>query len=175
MRTFGCNCGISVLPETSPVKIVSIRRNQRIHIDKLQSSHASHRGGNDLAEVTLVDSKVSQTFVTAFARGLAVIEAFGPGHKSMTLAEVAARIGVDRAVTRRLLLTLVELGYATQTGRQFELTTGILKLGYSYLSAAGLGSILLAHLDELQQEIEETAAVHVLEGPDATVVARAEK
>ena len=156
------------------MKIVSIRRSQRIHIDKLQSSRASHRGDNDLAEVTLVDSKVSQTFVTAFARGLAVIEAFGPGHKSMTLAEVAARIGVDRAVTRRLLLTLVELGYATQTGRQFELTTGILKLGYSYLSAAGLGSILQPHLNELSHEIEETVSVSVLEGAEVTFIARAE-
>ena len=156
------------------MKIVSIRGSQRIHIDKLQSSRATHRGDDDLAEVTLVDSKVSQTFVTAFARGLAVIEAFGPGNKSMTLAEVAARIGVDRAVTRRLLLTLVELGYATQTGRQFELTTGILKLGYSYLSAAGLGSILQPHLDELSQEIEETVSVSVLEGAEVTFVARAE-
>ena len=121
-----------------------------------------------------MDSKVSQTFVTAFARGLAVIEAFGPDTKSMTLAEVAARIGVDRAVTRRLLLTLVELGYATQTGRQFELTTGILKLGYSYLSAAGLGSILQPYLDDLSQEIEETVSVSVLEGAEVTFVARAE-
>ena len=132
------------------------------------------RGDGDLAEVTFVDSKVSQTFVTAFARGLAVIEAFGPGHKSMTLAEVAARIGVDRAVTRRLLLTLVELGYATQTGRQFELTTQILKLGYSYLSAAGLGAILQPYLDELSHEIEETVSVSVLEGAEVMFVARAD-
>lgn len=121
-----------------------------------------------------MDTKVSQTFVTAFARGLAVIEAFGPDNKSMTLAEVAARIGVDRAVTRRLLLTLVELGYATQTGRQFELTTRVLRLGYSYLSAAGLGSILQPYLDDLSHEIEETVSVSVLEGAEVMFVARAD-
>jgi IclR family transcriptional regulator, pca regulon regulatory protein len=121
-----------------------------------------------------VDTKASQTFVTAFARGLGVIEAFGPDNKSMTLAEVAARIGVDRAVTRRLLLTLVELGYATQTGRQFELTTRVLKLGYSYLSAAGLGSILQPYLDDLSHEIEETVSVSVLEGAETIFVARAD-
>ena len=121
-----------------------------------------------------MDTKVSQTFVTAFARGVAVIEAFGPDSKSMTLAEVAARIGVDRAVTRRLLLTLVELGYATQTGRQFELTTRVLRLGFSYLAAAGLGSTLQPYLDDLSHEIEETVSVSVLEGAEVVFVARAE-
>jgi IclR family pca regulon transcriptional regulator len=162
------------LPKTRPVKIVNIARPAYLVRAIAKSPAQPIRGDGNLAEVTLVDSKVSQTFVTAFARGLAVIEAFGPGHKSMTLAEVAARIGVDRAVTRRLLLTLVELGYATQTGRQFELTTRILKLGYSYLSGAGLGSILQPYLDELSREIEETVSVSVLEGAEVMFVARAE-
>ena len=73
----------------------------------------------------------SQTFVTAFARGLSLIEAFGPETRRMTVAEAAQRIDLDRAVTRRLLRTLVDLGYATATGRQFELTSKTLKLGYS--------------------------------------------
>ena len=65
----------------------------------------------------------SRTFVTAFARGLSVIEAFGVDHKSLSVADTADRVGLDRAVTRRLLLTLVELGFARPNGRQFELTS----------------------------------------------------
>jgi hypothetical protein len=42
----------------------------------------------------------SRTFVTAFARGLAVIEVFGPENSAMTLAKVSERAGLDRAVAR---------------------------------------------------------------------------
>ena len=47
-------------------------------------------------------SSESRDLVTAFARGLAVIEALGPENRTRTVAEVAARTGVDRAVARRL-------------------------------------------------------------------------
>lgn len=117
----------------------------------------------------------SRTFVTGFARGLSVLEAFGPGHKSMSVAEVAERTGLDRAVTRRLLLTLVELGFARADGRQFELTSKVLKLGYSFLAASALDATLKPYLDALSAEIGETVSVSVLEGSDAVIVARSER
>jgi IclR family pca regulon transcriptional regulator len=116
----------------------------------------------------------SQTFVTAFARGLSVIEAFGPDHGSMTVAEVAQRIGRDRAVTRRLLLTLTELGFARMNGKQFELTPKILRLGYSYLASVGLDTKLKPYLDELSRSIGETVSVSMLEGIEVIFVARSE-
>jgi IclR family transcriptional regulator, pca regulon regulatory protein len=100
----------------------------------------------------------SQTFVTAFARGLSVIEAFGP----------------DRAVTRRLLLTLTELGFARMNGKQFELTPKILRLGYSYLASVGLDTKLKPYLDELSRSIGETVSVSILEGAEVIFVARSE-
>lgn len=116
----------------------------------------------------------SQTFVTAFARGLSVIEAFGPGHSSMTVADVAQRIGRDRAVTRRLLLTLTQLGFARMNGKQFELTPRILRLGYSYLASVGLDTKLKPYLDDLSRSIGETVSVSVLEGAEVIFVARSE-
>src|SRR5262245_49636353 len=68
-----------------------------------------------------------------FGKGLAVIEAFGNGRPSMTIAEVAQLSGLDRASARRCLLTLVEAQFATVSGRYFELTPKILSLGHSYL------------------------------------------
>lgn len=117
----------------------------------------------------------SQTFVTGFARGLSVIEAFGPGRKSMTVAEVAQRTKLDRAVTRRLLLTLVELGVARMSGKQFELTSRVLRLGYSFLAATGLNATLQPYLDELSAEITETVSVSVLEGAEVIFIARSER
>src|SRR5215470_11708317 len=60
-------------------------------------------------------------FVRALAKGLAVIEAFDARSPSMTLSEVAKRTGLSRGTARRLLHTLVELGYAGFDGKYFGL------------------------------------------------------
>ena len=60
-------------------------------------------------------------FVQSFAKGLAVIEAFGADNAAMSLSEVARRTGLTRAAARRLLLTPGELGYAETDGRRFTL------------------------------------------------------
>ena len=119
-------------------------------------------------------ARQSQTFVTAFARGLGVIQAFGPEHRRMTVAEVAQRVGRDRAVTRRLLLTLAALGFAGTDGKHFELTPKILRLGYSFLASVGLDTTLKPHLDELSRDIQETVSASVLEGSEVIFVARSE-
>lgn len=116
----------------------------------------------------------SRTFVTGFARGLGVIEAFGSGHKSLSVAEAAQRTGLDRAVARRLLLTLVGLGYARLDGKQFQLTAKVLKLGYSFLAASALDT-LRSYLAELSAEIGEAVSVSVLDGNDVVFVGRSEQ
>jgi IclR family transcriptional regulator, pca regulon regulatory protein len=112
--------------------------------------------------------------VTAFARGLAVIEAFGLENRTMTVADVAARTGVDRAVARRLLLTLVELGFAHVHQRRFELTTRVLRLAYSFLSSAGIGASLQPYLDELARAVGETVSLAVLDEAEVVFVARSD-
>jgi IclR family pca regulon transcriptional regulator len=116
----------------------------------------------------------SRTFVTAFARGLAVIEAFGPDAPRQTLSQVAARAGVDRSVARRLLLTLVELGLAATDGKQFELTPRTLRLANAYLSSAGFDSAVQSYLSELSNKVGENASVTILDFPEVVNIARAE-
>ncbi len=125
--------------------------------------------------MTATADRHSRTFVTGFARGLSVIEAFGRGHHSLSVADVAERTGLDRAVTRRLLLTLVELGFASADGRRFELTSRVLKLGYSFLAASGFDATLRPYLDALSAEVGESVSVSVLEEADAVIVARSER
>lgn len=116
----------------------------------------------------------SRTFVEAFARGLGVIEAFGTESPRMSVTDVAVKAGVDRAVARRLLLTLVELGYMTFDGKQFELTSRILRLGFSFISSLDLGGTLQPYLDDLSRKVEETISVTVLEGVDVINIARSD-
>lgn len=115
----------------------------------------------------------SQSFVTAFARGLAVIEAFSGSEDALSLSEIAARAGVDRAVARRSLLTLIELGYATFDRKSFRLTSRILRLGYSYLSQSGMDGRLQPFVDGVSARIEESCSVSILDGLQTVGVAHA--
>src|SRR5918997_1170581 len=120
------------------------------------------------------DTPRSRSFVTAFARGLDVILAFGPGAAQLTLSEVAARAGLDRAVARRLLMTLVELGLASNDGRRFSLTPQVLRLAQAYLSSAGLYRRMQPALEALAHRIGESVSLNVLDWPDIVNVVRAE-
>jgi IclR family transcriptional regulator, pca regulon regulatory protein len=115
----------------------------------------------------------SQSFVTAFARGLTVIEAFSGSEDSLSLSEVASRAGIDRAVARRSLLTLIELGYATYDRKSYRLTSRILRLGYSYLSQSGMDGRLRPFVDSVSAEIGESCSVSVLDGLQTVSVAHA--
>ncbi|WP_407122191.1 IclR family transcriptional regulator C-terminal domain-containing protein [Bradyrhizobium sp. STM 3561] len=122
----------------------------------------------------IAEEKLNRNFVTAFARGLAVIQSFGAENRAMTLAQVAERTGMDRAVARRLLLTLVELGFARLHERRFELTTRVLRLAYSFLSSAGFGASLQPFLDQLARSIGETVSLAVLDEAEVVFVARSD-
>jgi IclR family pca regulon transcriptional regulator len=112
----------------------------------------------------------SQSFVTAFARGLKVIEVFAGGAEVLSLAEIAARSGVDRAVAR---LTLIELGYAVADKKSFRLTPRILRLGYAYLSQSGMDGRLQPFVDAVAASTGESCSVSVLDGLETVGVAHA--
>ncbi|GAB3677186.1 IclR family transcriptional regulator domain-containing protein [Salinisphaera aquimarina] len=111
-------------------------------------------------------------FVTALASGLEVIRAFDADHSSMTLSEVAARTGMNRAKARRFLLTLHGLGYLRRHNRHFELAPKTLQLGYAYLSANGYQSVIRQHLEHVTEVTGESSSMGVLDGADVIYVAR---
>lgn len=115
----------------------------------------------------------SSTFVESFARGLAVIEAFGPDNTELTLSEVAARTGVSRAAARRLLLTLCHLGYAVSTGKSFRLTPRIMRLGYSYLSGLSIAEIVEPYVVSVAEKSGESCSVCLLDDTEVVYIARA--
>jgi len=111
-------------------------------------------------------------FVQSLARGLAVIEAFGKERRSLSLTEAAASAGISRASARRLLHTLVRLGYAAFDGKRFDLRPRILNLGTAYFSAASTWEIAQPFLEELVRETRESCSASVLDGTEIVHVAR---
>jgi IclR family pca regulon transcriptional regulator len=111
-------------------------------------------------------------YVTSFARGLEVIRAFTRTRRSMTLSEVAERTGMNRAATRRFLLTLVREGYAETDGKKFQLLPKILDLGFSALASLGLTAVVQPILDELADAVQESCFAVILDGEFVVYVAR---
>src|SRR5262245_46771597 len=87
--------------------------------------------------------------IAGFAKGLKVIEAFDAGRPRLTITEVAAMTGLERATARRCLLTLVRDGYADFDGKFFRLTPKVLRLGYAYLSSTPLPRLVQPYLEQL--------------------------
>jgi IclR family transcriptional regulator, pca regulon regulatory protein len=85
---------------------------------------------------------------------------------------VSRATGLTRATARRLLLTLVRLGYVRQDGSRFSLRPRVLELGYSYLSALSLPELAQPHMEALVAEVNESSSIAVLDDTDIVYVVR---
>jgi IclR family pca regulon transcriptional regulator len=118
-------------------------------------------------------AKSDSDLMGGFAKGLSVLEAFGRERERLTIAEVSRLTGLDRATSRRCLLTLERLGYATHDGKNFALTVRVLSLGHAYLATTPLPEQLQPFLDRLAAAIEESCSCSVLDDTEIVYIARA--
>ncbi|WP_028726001.1 IclR family transcriptional regulator domain-containing protein [Paracoccus zeaxanthinifaciens] len=111
--------------------------------------------------------------VGSLVKGLTAIEAFSPEHPRMSITDMARATGFDRATARRLLLTLHDAGYADYDGKFFTLTARVLRLGMGALSAMPLPQIMQPWLDQLSDQVGQSASVSILDGTEIVYLARA--
>ena len=112
-------------------------------------------------------------YMTSLARGLMVIRAFTHREPNLSIADVARITGLPRAVARRCLYTLMQLGYVSSDGRAYFLRPKILALGYAYLSSTSLGTALQPYLEKVSETTHESCSVGVLDEDEIVYVARA--
>jgi IclR family pca regulon transcriptional regulator len=111
-------------------------------------------------------------FVEALARGLAILTAFSPTATALTVSDAAARTSLPRPTARRLLLTLEKLGYVRSSNGLYTLTTKVLELGTTYISALGIWELARPHLEALVAQTGESSSMSQLDGSDIVYVAR---
>lgn len=111
-------------------------------------------------------------YVQSLERGLAVIRSFSADQPRQTLADAARATGLTRATVRRLLLTLVELGYVRTDGKFYELTPQVLDIGYSFVSSLNVTDIAQPYLEAFSENVHESSSVSVLDDTDIVYVAR---
>jgi IclR family pca regulon transcriptional regulator len=112
-------------------------------------------------------------FVTALARGLAVLLALSDKRRRMSIAQVALRTGISRAAARRSLHTLAKLGFvACDEHRRFYLGPRVLSFSHAFLSSSPIAVLAQPILDRLGESLHEASSLAMLDGEEIVYLAR---
>ncbi len=122
--------------------------------------------------VNKTTNKSSDT-ISSLAKGLRVLECFGAEAPKLSITDVSKMTGLDRATSRRCLLTLHAEGYADYDGKFFTLTPRTLRLGMGAISSLPLPQIVQPWLDQLTEQIGQSCSVSILDGTEIVYLARA--
>ncbi|HEX5184947.1 MAG TPA: IclR family transcriptional regulator C-terminal domain-containing protein [Allosphingosinicella sp.] len=110
-------------------------------------------------------------YLSTLERGLSVLRAFNQSRPEMQLSEVAAATGLNPAVARRCLHTLVHLGYVGRHGRNFLLRPEVLVFGSAFLASMNIEEVAAPHLQKLRDETGDSSSMAVLSGHDILYLA----
>jgi len=111
-------------------------------------------------------------FMLTLAKGLAVLNSFGRDRPTMTLSQAAQCVDLSRATARRVLHTLVKLGYVEQNGRQFAPSPRMMQLGFTYISSQSWIERAVPLMKDLSERVHEACSAAILEGTEIIYVAR---
>lgn len=107
-----------------------------------------------------------------FMKGMSVLRAFDESHNQLTLADIARLTGIERAAVRRLVLTLVHLGYVRKDGTRFSLTPRVLVLGSGFLRGNQFGRLVQPLIEMCARELGYSVGLAMSDGTEAVYVAQ---
>ena len=110
-------------------------------------------------------------YVQGVERAFAVIRAFSET-SALTIAQVAVRAQLTRAVARRYLMTLEKLGYVMREGALFSLTPRLLELGYAYLTTLTVADVGRPYVERVVKTLNVSSSLAVLDGHECVYVVR---
>jgi IclR family pca regulon transcriptional regulator len=126
-----------------------------------------------LAAETIAHFDDDPDFVTALARGLAVLLTLSDKKRRMSIAQISHRTGIPRAAARRSLHTLAKLGFvAADDARRFYLRPRVLSFSHAYLSSSPLAVLAQPILDRLGESLHEACSLGILDGDEIVYLAR---
>lgn len=113
--------------------------------------------------------------VPGLERGLRILTEFTRETPTLTAPELARRLGVPRTTVFRLLVTLESLGFVERAsnGREYQLGTAVLKLGFEYLASLTLTELGRPILEQLRDEFNYSSNLVVRDGRDIVYVQKA--
>lgn len=108
-----------------------------------------------------IDKHENRKFITALARGLEVLRTFQSQTGSMSNKEISALTDIPKPSISRLTYTLTEMGYLQKNDKdgKYELSPGVLSLGYPLLSGLRIRHVAHDHMAELASSGSCTVAL----------------
>src|SRR5438034_2679500 len=107
--------------------------------------------------------------VQSLDRALSILDVLRFSDRDLALGEVAARAGLPKSTTHRLLATLEHRGFAAR-----DTKTGAYRLGLKHVAPVGAGPEIRAVLEDLAHRSGETANLGALVGREILYVDRAD-
>jgi len=113
-------------------------------------------------------------FNRSVEKALAILEAFGGERRALSLAELAASVGMTLSSAQRCVHTLVRLGFLRRDAgmKRWVLTPRPLALAHAYLAGHALLEQATTHLVDLNQASGESVSMSEPDGNDMVFIAR---
>lgn len=115
------------------------------------------------------DKEVSLTF----GKGLSVILAFEGRSRELSISEIAESAGLNRAVTRRLVRTLEQMGFVRHDRGRYQLTPRVLRLTRGFMETRSIPQVVQPALRAASQAVNYSISFAMLDGEEAVYVAHA--
>lgn len=123
---------------------------------------------------TMTEAEDSPLYVTALAKGLSVLTAFGPSRPAMNLLELAEATKLNKSTIQRSVFTLEAMGYLARDGgsKRYRLTVKSLEIGTGYFQTAELIERANPFIQQLNRQTGESCNLLEPWGTDMVYVAR---
>lgn len=103
-------------------------------------------------------------FATTLARGISLIQAFGPDDLWLSNAELASRTGLNKPTVSRLSATLIELGYlARDSEGKFRPGVRLPALAYPVFRGFAIRQVARPLMMEVAREIRSAVSLATLD------------
>jgi DNA-binding IclR family transcriptional regulator len=111
-------------------------------------------------------------FVTALARGLAILRCYKRSERWLANSEIATRTGLPRPTVSRLTYTLTRLGYLEHSQRfeKYALGASVLSLGHAFLTGEDVRSVARPLMQALADEVQATVLLGALDQTQMVVL-----
>lgn len=111
--------------------------------------------------------------VPALQRGLSVLGMFNTRTRSLSINDIAARLGVSNSAVYRILYTLTDMGYLNKLGGHYELGARVISDGFSYLASRDIVDVAMPHLNWLRDSTSLSCHLTIREQTDTLYLYRA--
>jgi DNA-binding IclR family transcriptional regulator len=130
-----------------------------IHNVRLKSAHRRRDSGD-------------RQFITALARGLAILRCYRVGEIYLSNQELARRSGLAKPTVSRLTYTLTRMGFLAYSSarEKYALGPGVLVLGHTYLAAMKVREVARPMMQALADLVQATVAMGEHDGLHMVVV-----